>query len=137
METGSIKINIEDGKTPSVEAQLVDNNLWLTKYEMARLFNCFVAKIDANLRSIFKNHLLWEKDCTYCNRYIDKGVEKQTVYYNMEVLIFISYRINSFEAKVFRQFVNSALRKHLQKEKTPEIKLVWAYSSVQNDYWLN
>jgi len=136
METGYIKINIEEGKAPSVEAQLVNNNLWLTKNEMARLFNCFVAKIDANLRSIFKQHLLWETDCAYCNKYIDKGIEKQTMYYNMEALIFISYRVNSFEAKVFRQFVNSALREHLQKKKMPEAKLVWAYLPNQN-YWLN
>ena len=137
MERGSIKINIEEGKTPSVKAQLVDNNLWLTKNEMARLLNCFVQKIDANLRRIFKSNLLWEKDCTYCNRYIDKGIEKQTMFYNMEVLIFISYRINSFEAKIFRQFVNSALREYLQADKTPETKLVWAYLSTQNEYWLN
>jgi len=48
METGYIKINVEEGKTPSVEAQLVNNDLWLTKNEMARLFNCFVAKIYCN-----------------------------------------------------------------------------------------
>jgi hypothetical protein len=137
MERGSIKINIEGDKTPSVEAQLTDNNLWLTKYEMARLLNCFVQKIDSNLRSIFKNHLLWEEDCSYCNRYMDKEIEKQTIYYNMEALIFISYRVNSFEAKVFRQFVNSALREHLQKERTPETKLFWLYLPAQNSYWLN
>jgi hypothetical protein len=137
METGYIKINIEEGKTPSVEAQLVNNNLWLTKYEIARLFNCFVQKVDANLRSIFKSHLLWEKDCSYCNRYMDKGIEKQTMYYNMETLIFISYRVNSFEAKIFRQFINSALREHLQKKKTPETILFWSYLSMQNNYWLN
>ena len=44
MEHGHIKINIEEGKTPSVEVQLVNNNLWLTRYEMARLLNCFVQK---------------------------------------------------------------------------------------------
>ena len=137
MENGQIKINIEEGKTPSVEAQLVNNNLYLTRHEMARLLNCFVQKIDANLRSIFKSHLLWEKDCSYCNKYMDKGIEKQTMYYNMEVLIFISYRVNSFEAKVFRQFINSALREHLQKKKAPETKIVWAYMSMQNKYWLN
>jgi hypothetical protein len=94
MERGSIRINIEEGKTPSVEARLVDNNLWLTKYEMARLLNCFVQKIDANLRSIFKSHLLWEDDCSFRNRYIDRGIEKQTVFYNMETLIFVSYRVH-------------------------------------------
>ena len=137
METGHIKINIEKGKAPSVEAQLVNNNLLLTKNEIARLLNCFVQKIDAELRSIFKNNLLWEDDSTYCNRYIDKGIEKQTIYYNLEVLIFISYRIDSLEAKIFRQFINSALLEHLQKKKTPETKLFWAYMPMQNNYWMN
>ncbi|GHV12439.1 hypothetical protein FACS1894162_8510 [Bacteroidia bacterium] len=135
MERGYVKINIEEGKEPFVEAQLVNNDLWLTKCEMARLLNCFVQKIDANLRSIFKSHLLWEKDCTYCNRYTDKGIEKQTLYYNMETLIFISYRVHSFEAKVFRQFVNSALREHLKKDKMPETKLVWLYRPTPNYWW--
>ncbi|MDR1370998.1 MAG: hypothetical protein LBJ72_12885, partial [Dysgonamonadaceae bacterium] len=61
-----------------------------------------------NLRSIFKSRLLWEEDCSLTYRYVDKGIEKQAVYYNMEVLIFLSYRINSLEAKIFRDFVREA-----------------------------
>jgi hypothetical protein len=137
MERGSIKINIEEGKTPTVEVQLANNNLWLTKSEMARLFNCFFQKVDVNLRSIFKNHLLWEEDVSYTYGYTEKGVEKQTVFYNMEVLAFLSYRINSFEAKIFRQFIKSALYEHLQKKETPETKLFRAYLPMQNNYWLN
>jgi hypothetical protein len=126
MERGYIKINIEEGKTPSVEAQLINNDLWLTKYETARLLNCFVQKIDANLRSIFKNQLLWEDDVARTYRYTDKGIEKQTVYYNMEVLIFLSYRIATLETKIFRDFVNDSLREHLQKKDKPEVcKLIW------------
>jgi len=136
MDTGYIKINIEQGKTPSVEARLVNNDLLFTKYEMARLLNCFVQKIDANLRSIFKDKLLWENECSYCNRYTHNGIEKQTVLYNMEVLIFLCYRVNSFEAKVLRQFINSALRNELKKSKLPEIKLFWEYKQNEN-YWLN
>ena len=137
MDTGYIKITQEEGITPSVEVRLVNNNLWLTKNEIARLFHTFVQKIDANLRSIFKSHLLWEKDCSYCNRYIDKGIEKQTMYYNMEVLIFISYRINSFEAKIFRQFLNSALREHLQKNEIKKNTILFWYFLKDQNYWLN
>jgi len=134
METGSIKIIIEKGKTPSVEAQLVDNNLWLSKWQMCQLFDCFYQKIEMNLRSIFKSKLLWEDDVSYTYRYTDKGIEKQCVYYNLEVLIFLSYRIGTFQAKIFRQFVNSALREHLQKKETA--KILWYFRSKQ-DYWLN
>jgi hypothetical protein len=136
---GYIKIINEEGKTPSVEAQLVDNNLWLSKFEIARLFNVFNQKIEMNLRSIFKN-LLWENEVSYTYRYTDKGIEKQNVYYNLEVLIFLSYRIASFEAKIFRQFVNSALREHLRKDKKEEKPkwntcLVWIYQAGKDYSW--
>jgi hypothetical protein len=120
METGRIKIIMGEGKTPSVEAQLVNNNLWISAWEIARLFNVFNQKIEMNLRSIFKSHLLWEEDVSFTYRYTDKGVEKQTVYYNLEVLFFFDYRIATSEAKVFRQFVNVALCERLKKDKTPE-----------------
>ncbi|OAV73881.1 Virulence protein [Bacteroidales bacterium Barb7] len=58
MEKGYIRINGIEGKSPSVEAQLVNNTVWLTKNEIARLFNVFVQTVGNNLRSIFKNKLL-------------------------------------------------------------------------------
>jgi hypothetical protein len=133
----SIKIVIEEGKTPSIEAHLVNNNLWMPKYEIARLFNCFNQKIEMNLRSIFKSHLLWRDDVFQTYRYTYKGIEQQIDYYNLEVLVFLSYRINSFEAKIFRQFINSALREQLQKkESKPKMVLYWTYRK-SNDYWMN
>jgi hypothetical protein len=126
MKTGYIRIIREEGKAPSVEAQLANNTLWMDKYSIAKMFNCYPQKVEANLRSIFKNRLLYESDVTYTHRYIYKGTERQCFYYNMEVLIFLSYRIASFEAKIFRQFVNSALREHLQKkDKLQQYKIIW------------
>jgi hypothetical protein len=138
METGSLKIVHEEGKPPLVEATLVNGTIFLTKYEIAKLLNCFPQKVEANLRSIFKSHLLEIDECTYNCRYTDKGIEKQCMYYNMESLIFVSYRVNSFEAKVFRQFVNSALQKYLKKDESPKTgtKIFWLYRPQQN-YWMN
>jgi len=126
METGYIKINIEEGKAHSIESQLVNNTLWMSKYEIAKLFNCFPQKIEANLRSIFKNYLLWENECIYNHRYTHKGVERQCLYYNMDVLIFLSYRIGSFEARIFRDFINDSFREHIKKKIKPQnSKIVW------------
>jgi len=137
METGYIKIIMEEGKTPSIEAELVNNTLWMSKYDMLRFFNVFGQKIEMNLRSIFKSKLLWEEDVSYNYRYTHKGVERQILYYNLEVLIFLSYRIGTFEAKIFRQFINSALREHLKKQEIQETtKVIWYFRNNQ-DYWLN
>jgi len=140
MEKGYIRIIIEEGKTPAIEAELVDNTLWMTKYDMLRFFHCFGQKIEMNLRSIFKNQLLLEKDVTRSYRYTERGINKEAYYYNLEVLIFLSYRIGTFEAKIFRQFVNSALREHLQKVNSQDCrkcnKILWYFRTNQN-YWMN
>jgi len=137
MKTGNIKIIIEADKTPTVEAELVNGNVWMSKIYIARLFNCFYQKVDANMRSIFKNRLLIEDDVMYTYRYTDAGIEKQIEYYNLEVLIFLSYRIGTFEAQIFRQFVNSALREYLQRRENEKCaKLIWHFRQNQN-YWMN
>jgi hypothetical protein len=137
METGSLKIIIGESKTPTVEAELVSGNVWMSKYFIAQMFQCFYQKVDMNLRSIFKSQLLREDDVSYTFRYTDKGIEKQIQYFNLEVIIFLSYRIGTFEAQVFRQFVNSALREHLQKKEAKKyFKMTWYYRKNQ-DYWLN
>ena len=139
-DKGYIKIINEDGKTPSIEAQLVNNNLWMMKFEMMHFFNVFGQKIEMNLRSIFKNGLLNERDVTYSYRYVERGIEIESIYYNLEVLIFLSYRIGTFEAKIFRQFLNSALREHLRKNENENCKectkLLWNFQTNQN-YWMN
>jgi hypothetical protein len=126
MERGSIKIINDKGKAPSVEATLADNNLWMDKYSIAKFFNCYPQKVEANLRSIFKNRLLYESDVTYTHRYTYKGIERQCIYYNLDVLIFLSYRIASFEAKIFRDFVRHSLQEHLQKKDRPrQYRILW------------
>jgi hypothetical protein len=137
METGYIKIIREEGKAPYVEAKLVDNNLWISKYMIAKTFNCFPQKIEMNLRSIFKNGLLRESDVTYTYKYTYKGQERHCLYYNLDVLIFLSYRIATFEANIFRQFLKSALREYLQREENKnDTTLFWCFNHNQN-YWLS
>ena len=137
IKTGNIQIRFEEGRNPSVEMQLANDNLWLTKNELARFFGVFVQKISTELNSVFKAGLLNEQESTICNRYIDKGLEKQCTIYNLDVLIFLAYRIDSFEARIFREFLKSALHKHLYKQKMPEMKIIWAYMPLPDNYCLN
>jgi hypothetical protein len=73
-----------------------------------------------NLRSIFKNGLLSENEVTCVRKYTYKGNERQRIYYNMDVLTFLSYRIGTREAKIFRKFINESFQEHVKRKNKPE-----------------
>ena len=139
MERGYIKIkeNVEDQLI--VEAKLVNCTLWMTKHEIADLFNVFVNTVGNNLRSIFKSGLLREEDVTQIHKYEHNGRQSETTLYNMEVLIFVSYRIASYEARAFREWVMKALTEYTRTKPRKEtgVLIVYNLSSKLFDISLN
>lgn len=85
---------------PIVSVKIENGNVWMTKHELARLFGVFVQTIDANVRSIFKSRLLYDGDVTITEKQ-DKSI---VTYYNLEAIIFLSFRINTYCTKLFREW---------------------------------
>jgi Virulence protein len=162
MEWGYIKIEESQDNQLIVEAKLVNGTLWITKHGMADLFNVFVSSVDSNLRSIFKSKLLYKDDVTRTHKFVDKGhqfkskllykddvtrthkfVNKghqcEMTLYNLEALIFVSYRIASFEARAFREWVMKALTEYTRKKpkKETEVLIVYNLSSKLSNITLN
>ena len=109
MNRGTIKIRETEHHGFIVEVQTTDGGLWLTKHEIADLFNVTISSISNCLYSVFKSGLLQEKDVTQIHLFDRKGKQCQTMLYNLEAVIFVSYRIASGEAKAFMQWVINAL----------------------------
>ena len=131
MEHGYIKIKENSENQLIVEAKLVNCTLWMTKHEMADLFNVFVNTIGNNLRSIFKSGILQEKNVTRIYKYENNGRQCEMTEYNLEALIFVSYRIASFEAQAFREWVMKALTEYTRtkQKKESEVLIVYNLSS--------
>ena len=64
----------------------------MTKHEIADLFNVFVSSIGNNLRTIFKSGILREESVTRIHNYENNGRQCEMTLYNLEALIYISYR---------------------------------------------
>ena len=109
MNRGYIKIKKTEHHRFVVEVQTVDGNLWLTKHEIADLFNVSITSVSNSLRSIFKSGLLREEEVSRIHSFDQNGKQCQSTLYNTEALIFISYRVASGEARVFRQWVTNAI----------------------------
>ena len=101
LHRGNITITgLEDiNRHPTVSVRLENGNVWLTKHELARLFGVFIQTIDANMR------ILNESEATIT----EKQDKLYVTYYNLEAVIFLSFRINTYCTKLFREWVLNSL----------------------------
>lgn len=128
MERGHIKIKENKDNQLIIEAKLVNCTLWMTKHEIADLLKVFVSSVGNNLRSIFNSGLLHKEDVTRIHKYEDNGRRCEMTLYNLETLIFVSYRIASFEAQAFREWVMKALTEYTRIQPKREAEVLVAYN---------
>ena len=131
MERGYIKIKENETNQWIIEAKLVNCTLWLSKHEMANLFNVFVNSIGNNLRAIFNSGLLREEEVTKIHKFENNGRQSEVILYNLEALIFVSYRISSYESRALREWVMKALTEYTRTKpkKEKEVLIVYNLSS--------
>jgi len=133
MNRGYIKIKETSHQEFIVKARLVDGNLWITKHEIADLFNVPVSMVGNNLSAIFKSGISNKEDVTSVHSFERNGKPCTTTLYNLEALILVSYRIASFEARAFRQWVMNALCEYTRDDKNiREGEVLVMYNLVRN-----
>lgn len=128
MEHGYIKIKENSENQLIVEAKLVNCTLWMTKHEIADLFNVPIVPASNILRSIFKSGLLREENVTRIHKYEHNGRRCEMKLYNLEALIFVSYRIASYEARAFREWVMTALTEYTRTKPKKEADVLIVYN---------
>lgn len=89
----------------TVHLTTVQGTVWLSQYEIASLLRVFVSKVQANIRSVFKERLLWPEEVCYTHHYDGGSVEL----YNLELITLLAFRFDSREAAVFRKWVMGKL----------------------------
>lgn len=128
LHRGNITITgLEDiHQQPIVSVRLENGNVWMTKHELARLFGVFIQTIDANMRSILKSRILDENKATVTEDQETRQGKRYVTYYNLEAIIFLSFRINTYCTKLFREWVLNALCEYKRlKEKQPEVLVIF------------
>lgn len=90
-------VNIEAGE---------DGNVWLSKAEIAPIFEVFYAAVSANIRVMLKSGELKEyrhmKTIRYTNK---KGQECSSDLFNLEAAIALGFRMKGYKCQLFRQWV--------------------------------
>ena len=98
----------------NIEVMVHDETIWLTQKMIAALFEVEVNTINYHLKEIYK---VGELDETATNRNFrivqtegKREVKRDVVFYNLDVIISVGYRVNSQRATQFRQWATSVLR---------------------------
>ena len=102
-----------------IDIRFEDETFWMTQKKVAHLFDVEVNTINYHLKEIFKSGELPEDSTIRKNRIVQtegtRKVTRDVEFYNLDAIIAVGYRVNSFSATQFRIWANSVLKDYLIK----------------------
>lgn len=103
--------------TMRLEVRLEDETVWLTQQQMVTLFQSSKANVSEHIRNIYDQGEL-EQEATVRNfRTVRKEgnrmVNRTLIYYNLDAIISVGFRVNTKRGIMFRQWANRTLKEYL------------------------
>ena len=99
-----------------VEVMYLGETFWLTQKRMAELFGCTTDNISLHLKNIFKDKELNPDSVTEeISATATDSKAYKTKFYNLDAIIAVGYRVNSFQATQFRIWATKTLREFIIK----------------------
>lgn len=102
-----------------VEVIFNDETFWLNQRRMAELFGVDVRTINEHLQNIYVSEELHRDSTIRKIRIVQKegnrDVARDVDFYNLDAIIAVGYRVNSFQATQFRIWATQTLREFIIK----------------------
>jgi hypothetical protein len=102
-----------------VEVIFNDETFWLNQKRLAELFGVDVRTINEHLQNIFNSEELIREATIRKIRIVQKEgnreVAREVDFYNLDAIIAVGYRVNSFQATQFRIWATNTLREFIIK----------------------
>ena len=109
--TAEFLIFILEGQEDGIQVMYKNETIWATQKAMAQLFDCSTDNIGLHLKNIFASGELVKDSVTEKNSATAAdGKNYQTMFYNLDAIISVGYRVNSVRATQFRQWCTFVLR---------------------------
>jgi len=99
-----------------IEVKLENETVWLTQEQMAVVFQTDRTNIVKHIQNIFETGELDQSiTCAKISQHLPDGRTYQILHYNLDVIISIGYRVNSYRGTQFRIWATKQLREYLVK----------------------
>lgn len=106
-ENGGLELSIDNKK----------ETIWANLNQISILFGKDKSVISRHIKNIFESNELNERETVAFFATVqqegEKFVERNIVYYNLDLILSVGYRVNSKNATKFRQWATSILHKHI------------------------
>lgn len=134
--TAEFLLFILEGKENGIQVLYKDETIWATQKAMAQLFDCSSDNIGLHLKNIFASGELVKDSVTEKNSATaSDGKNYQTMFYNLDAIISVGYRVNSIRATQFRQWATNVLRQFAIRGYVIDKKRMENGSFIGEDYF--
>ena len=107
----------QPNETVRLDVRLENETVWLTQEQIANLFGTQRPAITKHLAKIYKSgELEQEGTCSILEHMGNDGKQVyRTVFYNLDAILSVGYRVNSRNATLFRRWATRVLKNYLLK----------------------
>ncbi|PKP22651.1 MAG: DNA-binding protein [Bacteroidetes bacterium HGW-Bacteroidetes-21] len=109
----------QDDLSIKLDVVLLEDTIWLTQNQIVILFDSSKSNISEHITHIFQTKELNEDASIRKFRTVQKegnrSVSRDLVYYDLDVIISVGYRVNSIRGTQFRIWANKVLKEYLLK----------------------
>ena len=102
-----------------VDTTIVEDTIWMSQNELAKLFDTTKNNISSHMKNIFESGELEEsstvKNFLTVQKEGTRNVKRMVTHYNLDAIIAVGYRINSKRATDFRIWATKILKEYMIK----------------------
>lgn len=137
--TAEFLIFMLEGKEDGIQVMYHDETIWCTQKAMSTLFDCSTDNIGLHLKNIFTSGELRKDSTTEFFSVVQteggRQVSRKTLFYNLDAIISVGYRVNSVRATQFRQWCTSVIRQFAIRGYVIDKKRMENGSFIGEDYF--
>lgn len=125
-----------EDKAQGVQVFYKDETIWATQKAIAALFDVDRSVITKHLKNIFETReLLQESVCAKFAHTAEDGKTYSTLFYKLDAIISVGYRVNSIRATQFRQWCTAVLRQFAIRGYVIDKKRMENGAFISEDYF--
>ena len=125
-----------EDKAQGVQVFYKDETIWASQKAIAALFDVDRSVITKHLKNIFETgELLQESVCAKFAHTAEDGKTYSTLFYKLDAIISVGYRVNSIRATQFRQWCTAVLRQFAIRGYVIDKKRMENGAFISEDYF--